>query len=105
MVMTRLLLLWCYCYRSNIALHSNRMRRATLDAMLEAVTSVGAPIAQRAIRLQARALGQTQLHPADLFAPAPSISGRGATKQKLMLYDDAIELIANAVSKVRCALL
>ena len=53
------------------------------------------------MKLQARALGQTQLHPADLFAPAPTIGTTTAMKKKqLMPYEDAIELIANAVSKV-----
>ena len=43
------------------------------------------------------------LHAADLFAPAPPVGGGGGggdTASAGMPYDDAIELIANAVSKV-----
>ena len=43
------------------------------------------------------------LHAADLFAPAPPVGGGGGGSDKAsagMPYDDAIELIANAVSKV-----
>lgn len=79
------------------ALHSNRMTKATLDAMMGAVTD-GASIGRRALKLQARALGVDVLHAADLFAPAPPVSGQ--SKGSGMRYDDAIDLIATAVSKV-----
>jgi oligoendopeptidase F len=84
------------------ALHANRMSRASLDAMMAAVTANGTPIGRRALQLQARALGQAQLHPADLFAPAPPLSsaGGGEGGGQMMPFDDAIELIAGAVGKI-----
>lgn len=60
------------------ALHSNRMSRATLDAMMAAVGEAG-PLGRRALQLQARAVGKAALHPADLFAPAPPVPGDSAT--------------------------
>jgi hypothetical protein len=46
--------------------------------------------------------GVDVLHAADLFAPAPPVGGGGGSDKASagMPYDDAIELIANAVSKV-----
>ncbi len=87
------------------ALHSNRMTQATLDAMMGAVTDA-APIGRRALKLQARALGVDVLHASDLFAPAPLVGGKtkassGEDAATIgMPYDDAIDLIANAVAKV-----
>ena len=50
------------------------------------------------LRLQARALGVKTLHASDLFAPAPAVGD--AKEAPGMPYDDAIDLIAKAVSKV-----
>ena len=53
------------------ALHSNRMTKATLDAMMTAVAEAK-PLARRALKLQAKALGvEGEMHPADLMAPPP----------------------------------
>ena len=79
------------------ALHSNRMSQASLDAMMQAVTDA-APVGQRALKLQAQALGVEVLHASDLFAPAPEVAG--ATASAGMPYEEAIELIATAVSRV-----
>lgn len=56
------------------ALHSNRMTKKTLDAMMGAITEAK-PIGQRALRLQARALKVPALHPSDLLAPPPAFPG------------------------------
>ena len=80
------------------ALHSNRMTKATLDAMMSAVTDAGGPVGRRALALQARALGVKTLHASDLFAPAPAVGG--AKEAAGTPYEDAIDLIAKAVSKV-----
>jgi hypothetical protein len=53
----------------------NRMSRKTLDAMMTAV-SEAKPLAQKALKLQAKALGkESSMHPADLFAPPPAAAG------------------------------
>ncbi|EKX41926.1 hypothetical protein GUITHDRAFT_95868 [Guillardia theta CCMP2712] len=78
------------------ALHQNRMSRKTLDAMMQAV-SEAQPLAQKALKLQAKVLGIESLHPADLFAPPP----QGAQSSSLALqYEEGIDLIADCVSSV-----
>ena len=59
------------------ALHQNRMSRASLDAMMLAVTEA-APLARRALKLQARVLGKEvsnglsdAVHPPSLLLPLP----------------------------------
>ncbi|KAG5191699.1 oligoendopeptidase F [Tribonema minus] len=86
------------------SLHSNRMSRATLDAMMTAIKEAQ-PMAQRALKLQARAMGLKALHPADLSAPPPpppqSADGNGAAPAAEPIpFDEAIELIAQAVASV-----
>ena len=68
------------------------MTKATLDAMMAAVTEA-APLGRRALKLQARAAGKTVLHPADLFAPAPAVAGGGGGTP----FDEGVELVAAAV--------
>ena len=64
----------------------NRMSRKTLDAMMQAV-SEAQPLAQKALKLQAKVLGIESLHPADLFAPPP----QGAQSSSLALqYEEGI---------------
>jgi len=82
------------------ALHQNRMSRATLDAMMQAITEAKG-LGQRCLKLQAAANGMTSLHPADLMAPPPVLASGDATKGPLRLpFDSAIKVIADAVNTV-----
>ena len=77
--------------------HMNRIRRGTLDTLIE-VAIAYRPLAQRATSLQARALGQPNLGPWDIRAPAPTISnGYGAAT---VPFDQAIDQIAAAYGQV-----
>eukprot|EP00854_Cymbomonas_tetramitiformis_P000681 gene681-1136_t len=83
------------------ALHQNRMSRATLDAMMQAVTEAKG-LGQRCLRLQAAAAGLDVLHPSDLMAPPP-VLGQSADANKGALklpFDSAIKVIADAVATV-----
>eukprot|EP00899_Mesostigma_viride_P008961 jgi/Mesvir1/18066/Mv09376-RA.3 len=83
------------------ALHNYCMSKATLDAMMKAVTEDGMAVAHRAMRLQARLHGVAKLHPADLMAPTPQLNIEGAGSEPPPVpFDEAIELIANAVGEV-----
>ncbi len=77
-------------------LHSSRISRATLDAMMNAVKEA-APLGRRAVLLQAKALGKPKLAPWDLFAPCPS---RGDSSWEKPTFGDAITQIADAYGKV-----
>src|SRR5690606_9939747 len=60
------------------SLHLSRIRRETLDAMMDAVRSeIETP--RQALRLIARGLGKKQIDPWDLLAPAPA---RGQRSQR-----------------------
>ena len=75
--------------------HLNRIRRATLDAMLE-VAEQTAPLARRAAKAMARAYRKEHIGPWDVRAPAPRLGGAEIP----LPFDDAIELIANAYGEV-----
>jgi len=72
------------------------MSKKTLDAMMLAITEAK-PLGQRAVKLQAKALGKEKLHPSDLMAPPPEIAG-ATTLQ--MPYQDGINLIKDSVNTV-----
>ncbi len=77
-------------------LHMNRMRKPTLDTVLE-VAQEGIPLARRAARLQARAYGKSHYGPWDQRAPAPAARGQEVAP---IPYPEAIELIAKAYGAV-----
>ncbi len=56
------------------SIHSGRIERATLDAMMTAVEEAKG-LGQQALKLRARALKLDKMAPWDLFAPAPNLSG------------------------------
>jgi oligoendopeptidase F len=83
-------------------LHTARIKRGTLDAMLGAVREVR-PTAQKVLRLQAQALGRDKLGPWDLFAPPPKVqpkAGAAGGTWRDPSFDEAIELIAGAYAEV-----
>lgn len=73
-------------------LHSSRIRKETLEAMLSAIQSeIETP--RRALRALARGLGKNQMDPWDLLAPAPA-GGSGARrpfKEGLSIIRDAFD--------------
>ncbi len=77
-------------------LHTSRISRATLDAMMNAVKEA-APLGRRAVKLQAKVLGKDKLAPWDLFAPCPP---KGDSSWAKPTFGDAITQIADAYSKV-----
>lgn len=77
------------------SLHSNRMSKATLDALLKAVDE-SSDVGRRALKLQAKTMGKDALAPWDLYAPAPVKEDVG----RMYTFEEGIELIANAVSEV-----
>jgi oligoendopeptidase F len=78
------------------ALHQNRMTKKSLDAMMTAVDEAKT-VGQRALRLQARALGKKQLHPSDLMAPPPATEDAASLE---VPFPQGIDLVAEAVSTV-----
>ncbi len=76
-------------------LHQNRIDSATLTTMMSAIER-HKEVAQRALKLQARALKKETLAPWDLFAPSPFVQ---AEKNK-MPFADALKLIKKAFSRV-----
>jgi oligoendopeptidase F len=78
-------------------LHTGRIRRATLDAMLAAVREAR-PQAQRVLALQAKALGCDKLGPWDLFAPPPKTAAAGTWKDPS--FKEGIDLISGAFSEI-----
>jgi oligoendopeptidase F len=77
-------------------LHRSRITRATLDAMMTAVTEARGE-SRRAMRLKAKALGKATMAPWDAFAPCPQFENTGETR---MTYSDAISLIADGYGSV-----
>jgi oligoendopeptidase F len=77
--------------------HANRISRSTLDALVEAAERA-LPLARRAAAAMARASGRDQLGPWDLRAPAPAAADD--TAERLMPFDDALELIVSAYADV-----
>lgn len=78
------------------SLHQNRMSQATLNALLEAIDTVGVEVGKKALKVQAKAFGMNALDPWDLFAPAPV----GNETENIYTYEEGIELIAEAVSEI-----
>jgi len=79
--------------------HLNRIRRETLDTLLE-VTGESRPLARRAARAMAKATGREALGPWDLRAPAP----RFGAEDRPLPFDEAVELIADAYGSVNPAM-
>jgi len=79
-------------------IHMNRIKKETLERILS-IAEEARPMAQRAVRLQARAYGKQAMGPWDSRAPAPVLadSTRGHAG---IPFDEAIELIAEAYSGV-----
>lgn len=77
--------------------HTNRIERATLDALMS-VARESVPIAQRVARAQARAYRKERIGPWDGRAPAPSIEDGPAPG---IPYDEAIAQIRDSYGSVR----
>lgn len=78
------------------SLHQNRMSNDTLNAMFNAIDTDGIVVGQKALRVQAKALGLDALHPWDLFAPAPVKKD----SEKIYTFEEGINFIAEAVAEV-----
>ena len=81
-------------------LHANRIRRETLDTVLQ-VAEEGVPLARRAARLQAKAYGKRHYGPWDNRAPAPVGDGEAGEP---IAYEAALDLIAGAYGEVEPAM-
>ncbi len=77
--------------------HQSRIERATLDALME-TTYQNRAIGQRALKAMAKALGQAQMHPWDVMAPAPT--GTDSADAESIEFEDAIALIASAFNQL-----
>jgi oligoendopeptidase F len=77
--------------------HQNRIDRRILDTLLD-VAKRYRPMAQRAARLRAKALGKNALGPWDHRAPPPSLGESKASPA--IPYEQAIELIAQAYHEI-----
>ncbi len=76
--------------------HQSRIERETLDALME-TTYQNRSIGHRALKAMAQAIGQTQMNPWDLMAPAPDfMAGKTADKAERIGFEEAIALIASA---------
>jgi oligoendopeptidase F len=75
--------------------HMNRIKRKTLDAMVDAAQQA-TPLARRAARAMARAYRKEKIGPWDVRAPAPVLGGGG----KPIEFAAGVELIANAYGEV-----
>ncbi len=76
--------------------HMNRIRRETLDTLLQ-VAGEHRELAHRAARLQAAAYGKTALGPWDSRAPAPQLRSESAPA---IPFAEALQLIAEAYGDV-----
>lgn len=74
--------------------HQSRIERETLEALI-ASTYQHRAIGQRALGAMATALGQPQMHPWDVMAPAPA-----AEAAEPIAFEAAIALIADAFSQL-----
>ncbi len=78
-------------------LHTCRISRATLDAMMTAVVEAR-PVAQKGLKLQAKALGKAKLDPWDLSVSCPAkLVGDSWTKPD---YARAVSMIAESFGRV-----
>lgn len=75
------------------ALSQNRMTEETLNAMMSAVEKAK-PLAQEALRLQAKVLGVEKLSCYDLLAPCPKSSKIDAVSAKP--FSEGLEIVKNA---------
>ncbi len=84
--------------------HQSRIERETLDALME-TTYQNRSIGHRALKAMAQAIGQTQMNPWDLMAPAPDFGSglksniradKTADKAERIEFEEAIALIARA---------
>ena len=75
--------------------HASRIKRSTLDALLE-VAHDARPLARRAAKAMARATRRDALGPWDVRAPAPRFGG----VERVLRFDDAIDVIATAYGAV-----
>ncbi|MBL8967243.1 MAG: M3 family oligoendopeptidase [Spirochaetaceae bacterium] len=78
------------------ALASNRLERATLDAML-GVVAENRELGRRALRLQARLMGVERLSCFDTLAPAPRVGG---LEGKTYSFAEGLELVRGAYASV-----
>jgi oligoendopeptidase F len=78
------------------ALHQNRMRRSTLEAMMTAVDEA-AELGKKALMLQARLMGLRALAPWDLLAGPPSL---GAEAPKPIAFAEGLSLVERAYGAV-----
>ena len=86
------------------ALHDARIKRATLDAMMAAV-SESQSVGQRAVRARASALGLSgKSGPWDLFAPCANLVGltrlKPSDKDTRLTFAEALNLISDAFGSI-----
>ncbi|MEM9088859.1 MAG: M3 family oligoendopeptidase [Cyanobacteria bacterium P01_F01_bin.53] len=74
--------------------HQSRIERETLDALID-TTYQNRTIGHRALASMAKAIGQEQMNPWDVMAPAPA-----AGEVDKIPFAEAIALIANAFNKL-----
>jgi oligoendopeptidase F len=79
--------------------HQSRIERATLDALID-TTYQSRAIGHRALAAMAKAIGQTQMHPWDVMAPAPAAGESKEVSSEEISFEEAIALIANAFSQL-----
>ena len=79
------------------AVHLNKISKETLTALMGSAQNYKA-LAQRAAKLQARAMGKERLSPWDSRAPAPHLDA--GDSQQLMTFEEAVELIQGAFTEI-----
>jgi len=78
----------------DVSCHQSRITRQTLSTLMD-TTYEKRNVGQKALKLMARAMNKEKLDPWDILAPAPAKNG-----ETLIPFDQAIDLIANAFSKL-----
>ncbi|WP_161597544.1 M3 family oligoendopeptidase [Fluviispira multicolorata] len=78
-------------------LHENRMSQETLDSLFSVIQE-GKQIGQKALHLKAKASGIEQLHPSDLFAPAPHLGSKET--QSKYTFAEGMKIIVDAFAEV-----
>ena len=79
------------------AVHLNKISKETLTALMTSARKHNG-LAQRAAKLQARAMGKERLSPWDSRAPAPRFDA--GVSEQLMTFEEAVELIDDAFSEI-----
>ena len=79
------------------AVHLNKISMETLTALMASAQKHNG-LAQRAARLQARAMGKERLSPWDSRAPAPCL--QAGVPEQVMTFEEAVELIEDAFSGI-----